>query len=86
MFKKKETNQEIADRILKLTSGEDCGIFAPPMKAQVALDELYRYFLGEDWYSVNPISTEQMNTEKVYEIECRFKNIKHKRRGRIKYV
>lgn len=76
IFKRKETNQEIAKRLLKLTDGKDYGIFAPPMKAQVAIDELCRYFLGEDWYSVNPISTEQINTEIVYEIECKLKKYK----------
>lgn len=82
MFKKKETNQEIANRLLKLTSGEDCGIFAPPMNAQVAINELCRYFLGDDWYSINPLCNEQINTEIVYEIECKFKNIRHKRRSK----
>ncbi len=76
LFRNKETNKEIAERLIKLTDGKDYGIFAPPMKAQVAVDELCRYFLGEDWYSVNPISNEQINTEIVYEIECRFKKIK----------
>lgn len=79
IFKKKETNREIADRLLKLTNGKDYGIFAPPMNAQVAVVELCHFFLGEDWYSFNPISQEQINTEIVYEIECKFK--KYKSRG-----
>lgn len=80
IFKKKETNTEIADRIVKLTDGKDYGIFPPPMNAQVAVDELCRYLLGDDWYSVNPLCSEQINTEIVYEIECKYKNCKE--RGR----
>lgn len=80
LFRKKETNQEIGERLFKLTDQKDYGIFAPPMEAQVAVDELCRYFLGEDWYSVNPLSAEQINTEIVYEIECKFKKCKAKKR------
>lgn len=77
IFKRKETNKEIGERLFKLTDQKDYGIFAPPMKAQIAVDELCRYLLGDDWYSLNPISVEQLNTEIVYEIECRYK--KHRR-------
>lgn len=73
MNKKEETLKE---RILKLTDGKDYGICSPPMKAQVALNELCRYFLGENWYTVLPESTEQINTEIVYEIENRYKGYK----------
>lgn len=80
IFKKKETNKEIANRILKLTDGKDYGMFSPPTEAQTALDELCHFFLGDDWYSVNPISTEQINTEIIYEIECKYKKLnKHKK-------
>lgn len=70
---RKETGAETARRLLKLTDGKDYGIFSPPMDAQVAVHELCRHFLGEDWYSPNPISQEQINTEIVYEIERKFK-------------
>lgn len=78
MFKKKETNEETINRILKLTNGKDYGIYPPPMNAQIALNELCRYFLGEDWFSTLSMHNEQINTEIVYEIECKFK--KHKSR------
>lgn len=51
-----------------LQNADDYGIFAPPMDAQTAVGFLRRYLLGENWYSVNPISTEQINTEIVHEI------------------
>lgn len=77
IFKRKETNQEIWERLFKLTDGKDYGIFPPPMNAQVAVNELCRYLLGDDWYTIIN-SNEQANTEIVYEIECRYK--KHRRR------
>ena len=70
---RKETEKETGRRLLKLTDGAEYGIFAPPMDAQVALIELCHHFLGEDWYSVNPVSQEQINTEIVYEIERKYK-------------
>jgi hypothetical protein len=73
LFKyRKETEKETLKRILELTEEKDCGIFAPPMDPQIALDELARHLLGEDWYSVNPVSKNQINTEIVYEIERRY--------------
>ena len=74
--RKAETNDEIAQRIWELTDKQDYGMMPPPMKAQVAVDELCRYFLGDDWYSVNPLCGEQINTEVVYEIERKFKKWK----------
>lgn len=47
---------------------KDCGLMQPPLKAQKALGFLCDYLLGEDWYVVNPVSTEQCNTQIVYEI------------------
>ena len=43
-------------------------IFPPPLESQMAIDFLKNYLLGEDWYTVNPISQEQINTEIVFEI------------------
>lgn len=43
-------------------------ICPPPLNAQLAVDFLKDYLLGEDWYVVMPISTEQANTEIVHAI------------------
>jgi hypothetical protein len=59
----------IRERILSLTEDGDC---PPPMKAEVAMNELCRYFLGEDWRDM-PFSAEQIITEIVYEIETSHK-------------
>ena len=76
---RKETNKEIAERILKLAEPGDYGIFPPPMDAQVALNELCRFFLGDDWYCVLQIHTGQVNTEIVYEIESKYNKVNRKR-------
>lgn len=43
-------------------------MFPPPMEAQIGLNFLQQYLLGEDWYIVNPISTAQANCEVVHDI------------------
>ena len=43
-------------------------IFPPSLESQTAIGFLKDYLLGEDWYTVNPISQEQINTEIVFEI------------------
>lgn len=40
----------------------------PPMDAQIGLNFLQQYLLGEDWYIVNPLTTAQANCEVVHEI------------------
>ena len=45
------------------------------MNAQVALNELCKYLLGDDWVCVNSISAEQVNAEIVHEIKNKFKGI-----------
>ena len=55
-----------------LDNSQDYGIFAPPMKAQTAVDFLQRYLLGEKWYCVSPMSCEQINTEIVHAILLKY--------------
>lgn len=70
----RETSQETMKRILKLTNIKNGPDVIPYMKAQTAVNELCRFFLGEDWYVVDPLSTEQVNVNIVYEIERMFPN------------
>ncbi len=79
----KHRNKCDIKHILSLTNGKDYGLCAPPMKAQTAVDELCRYFLGEDYYVVMPEDTEQCNTQIVYDIERFYKGCKVK--SRCKY-
>jgi hypothetical protein len=43
----------------------DFGIFYPPSTDKEALDALTEHFLGKNWYTANPVSSEQVNTEIV---------------------
>ena len=71
-----ETEKEIRERVLSLAKDGDYGLMSPPMDAQVALNELCNHLLGENWYVVDPMSVEQINTNIVYEIERRYKRVK----------
>lgn len=73
---KRESDEETRKRVLDLAKDIDCGMISPPMDAQVALNELKDHLLGEDWYVVDPMSTEQVNTNIVYEIERKYKRVK----------
>lgn len=68
-FTRKETRNEIIERIFKLTDQKDYGMCSPPLKAQDAINELAKHFLGDDWYSTGMGNTEQINTEIVINIE-----------------
>jgi len=47
---------------------KDYGLCWPPISSSEALRVLKDHFLGPDWYSVMPQSSDQINTEMVYEI------------------
>ncbi len=67
---------------------EKNNIFPPPLDAQIALNFLQKYLLGEDWYSVNPISTVQINCEIVHDILYKYSRKYRKevkRRNKWKY-
>lgn len=70
MGKRVEPVEEIRKRILSLCEQVDCGIISPPINGQKAFEELCRFILGDNWYSINPISQEQINTEMLFESEC----------------
>ncbi len=54
--------------LVNLKTNIDYGKCPPSIKAQEALNILTNHFLGEDWYIVTPMHTEQVNVEAVYEI------------------
>ena len=43
------------------------------MSGQTALNELCDYFLGKDWYVVDPLPNMQVNPIIVYEIERKYR-------------
>ena len=73
MFKKKTKVSEKNTFTYWLKhDAEDCGLMQPPLKAQKALGFLCDYLLGEDRYVVNPVNTEQCNTQLVHEILLKY--------------
>lgn len=60
--RKQESDEEILKRIKSLTVETE-------LDPQVALDELRRFFLGDDWYVVDPMNQKQVNAWIVYDIE-----------------
>lgn len=59
--------EEFISKALK-ESEQDYGLCSPPTKAQDGIHILCEHFLGEDWYSMMPQSSEQVNTEIIYDI------------------
>lgn len=51
---------------------KDCGLMQPPLNAQLGIDFLKDYLLGESWYVVNPVNTKQCNSEIVHEILMKY--------------
>lgn len=54
--------------LVDLKTNIDDRMCPPSIKAQEALNILTKHFLGENWYIVSPMHTEQVNVEAVYEI------------------
>ncbi len=76
LFKKYEKDEQVRSRLMRLCKKGDYGICSPPMDANVAIDELKNFFLGEDWCVGMPIGHEQIITEIVYQIETKYKRLK----------
>lgn len=78
LFKKREKEIDVRKRVLEFTKNKnfDYGIMQPPMDAQTAIHELARHLLGSDYYIVNPVNSEQANTQIVYDIEMKYRRMK----------
>ena len=69
-FKRKETNKEIHDRIYKLCDINQNSI---TMDSQVAINEICKHLLGEDWHVVDTLSNSQINPIIVEDIERKYR-------------
>lgn len=59
--------EEFANKQLE-KSEVDYGLCPPPTTTEEAFEVLTRHFLGENWYTTLPLSSDQANTEIVYAI------------------
>jgi hypothetical protein len=73
------TSKEFLDIVYKNMDDKDYGIIAPPTDPQLGLSILIRHFLGDDWYSMNPIHITQINTEAICEILDKYPNGQQKK-------
>lgn len=59
------------EEFLEIVNGQstcEYGLCPPPIKAEQGLAILIDHFLGENWYSSLPMSSEQVYTEAVFKI------------------
>ena len=56
----------------KISKERNCGILTPPTTDREAVEFLLDYLLGEDWYVVDPLSHEQVNTQMIHAILLRY--------------
>jgi glycine/serine hydroxymethyltransferase len=75
-LRRKEAHNDRYKRIHLLTDRKDYGLCPSAMDAQVAVHELAKYLLGDDWHIVMPVSPRQANTEIVFAIEEKYKRAK----------
>ena len=54
---------------------EKDNMFPPCLDAQLAIDFLCNYLLGEDYYIVNPLCTAQANCEIVHDILYKYSTL-----------
>ena len=71
---KKDSEDIINDRIKSISKYDDS--FIKSISDQKAINEICDHLLGEDWYVVDPLSTAEVNTIIVYEIELKYKRVK----------
>lgn len=71
-----------SERLDELGREYNCQFFNPPMSDRESMHFLTRYLLGENWYSVNPLPQEQINTEIVHEILYKYSRKYRKERKR----
>lgn len=60
--RKQESDEEMFERIQSLADESE-------LDPQVALNELRRFFLSDDWYVVDSMNQKQVNVWIVYDIE-----------------
>lgn len=70
--RKVDRNDVIRWNILRKCEEGDYGICPPPMDSEEAINELFRFFFGDNAYISMPISQKQCNTEIVYMIESMY--------------
>lgn len=66
--KSDKVSKEYKKQTFDILMQRDDNIFPPGISEKTALDILQVWLLGEDWYVVDPLNGQQVNTEIVYQI------------------
>lgn len=83
----KYSKSRFLDRIEELDNTINKGnLFSPPISGNESIVILKDYLLGEDWYSYNPISQEQINTEIIHEILMKYSRRYRKERKQMRKI
>jgi len=69
----------MSPRELARLKTEKDNIFPKPTSDSEAWEIVRKHILGEDWYSVNPIHKDQINTEALMDILIRIPSAKYNR-------
>ena len=83
MFKRRESKEEIANRIYDICEKSFPGyqethpdnILAPPMKPEAFVYEVIRHLLGPNWYVTYSCGINQVCTEALFDIEMKYKRV-----------
>lgn len=83
MFKRKESMEDIANRIFDICDKDfpdykerhPDNILAPPMKQESFVYEVIRHLLGPNWYVNYSCGISQVCTEALFEIEQKYKRV-----------
>ena len=72
-------SKSTVERFLNVKSNDPLvNMFPNPTEDREALDILCDHFLGEDWYTVNPMCHAQVLTEQVADIITHYESVKFK--------
>ena len=68
----------------KIDMHDEDNIFPPPTSDAEGLQILIKHFLGYNWYVIDPLGHEQLNTEAIYEILSKYPNAEQEQEKRRK--
>ena len=82
------TNKEFEEILNKkrIEMGWEDNIFPPPTTDREFVEIIRNHFLGENWYVVNPISHEQINTEAIWDILSKYPHAEQEKEKCIKKI
>lgn len=69
----------VKEFLIEKSNNPNINIFCKPTEDKEAIEILTVHFLGEDWYSANPIHRSQILTEQVSEIITSYESLKFRK-------